>query len=50
MLFKKLKRIEDMGVHFVITHPMDVKRFAGLRKKHDALIMATGWHMSRIFP
>ena len=50
LLLKELKRIEDMGVHFVTNHPVDAERFAELRKKHDALIVATGGHVPRIFP
>lgn len=50
LLLKELKRIEDMGVHFVTNHPVDAERFAELRQKHDALIVATGGHVPRIFP
>ena len=50
LLLKELKRIEEMGVHFVTNCPVDAKRFAELRKKHDALIVATGGHVPRIFP
>ena len=50
LLLKELKRIEDMGVHFVTNCPVDAERFAELRKKHDALIVATGGHVPRVFP
>lgn len=50
LLLKELKRIEDMGVHFVTNCPVDAERFAELRKKHDTLIVATGGHVPRVFP
>ncbi|MGE9986469.1 FAD-dependent oxidoreductase [Desulfovibrio sp. SGI.169] len=50
VLIGELKRIEDMGVRFVTSYPVDAARFARLRKKHDALIVATGGHVPRVFP
>lgn len=50
VLGRELKRIEDMGVHFVTSYQVDAGRFAQLRKKHDALIVATGAHVARVFP
>lgn len=50
LLLRELRRIEDMGVHFVNNCPVDAKRFAELREKHDALIVATGGHVPRVFP
>lgn len=50
LLRKELKRIEDMGVTFVNNCPVDAKKFEELRKKHSALVVATGGHVPRIFP
>lgn len=50
LLRKELKRIEDMGVTFVNNCPVDAKKFGELRKKHAALVVATGGHVPRIFP
>ncbi len=50
LLLRELKRIEDMGVHFVTNHRVDAARFKELRQEHDALILATGGHLPRIFP
>lgn len=50
LLCGELKRIEDAGVAFVTNCKVDANRFRELRKKHDALIVATGGHVPRIFP
>ncbi|GHU96512.1 pyridine nucleotide-disulfide oxidoreductase [Deltaproteobacteria bacterium] len=50
ILCRELNRIEKAGVHFVTNFPVDAERFNALRKKHDALIVATGGHVPRIFP
>lgn len=50
LLLRELKRIEEMGVHFVTDYRVDAQRFESLRKQHDALIVATGGHIPRIFP
>ncbi|MDR2573428.1 MAG: FAD-dependent oxidoreductase [Desulfovibrio sp.] len=46
----ELQRIEDMGVTFVTDCAVDAEKFGELRKGHDALIVATGGHVPRIFP
>jgi len=50
ILSGELKRIEDMGVTFVTNCKVDAERFRALRQKHDAVVVATGSHVSRIFP
>ncbi|MDR1776999.1 MAG: FAD-dependent oxidoreductase [Desulfovibrio sp.] len=50
ILLRELKRIEDTGVSFVTNCRVDAARFQALRKKHDALIVASGGHVPRIFP
>ncbi len=50
LLQKELKRIEDLGVRFVNNCTVDAKKFAELRKKHSAIVVATGGHVPRIFP
>jgi NADPH-dependent glutamate synthase beta subunit-like oxidoreductase/glutamate synthase domain-containing protein 3/Pyruvate/2-oxoacid:ferredoxin oxidoreductase delta subunit len=49
LLLKELKRIEDMGVTFVTGRKVDAADFRKLRKKHNALIVATGGHVPRVF-
>jgi NADPH-dependent glutamate synthase beta subunit-like oxidoreductase/Pyruvate/2-oxoacid:ferredoxin oxidoreductase delta subunit len=50
LLRKEIRRIEDAGVAFATNCKVDANRFKELRKKHDALIVATGGHVPRIFP
>ncbi|MDR3357707.1 MAG: FAD-dependent oxidoreductase [Desulfovibrio sp.] len=50
LLRKELKRIEDAGVAFVTNRRIDADQFKELRQKHEALIVATGGHVPRIFP
>ena len=50
ILKKELDRIEAAGVHYVNNYPVDAAKFAALRSKHDALVLATGGHIPRIFP
>ncbi|MFR8053847.1 MAG: FAD-dependent oxidoreductase, partial [Bilophila wadsworthia] len=50
ILEKELKRIEDMGVRFVIGSRVDADGFQRLRRESDAVIVATGGHIPRVFP
>ncbi len=50
MLTQELERIERMGVLFKTSSPVDTKKFKEIRKKHDAVIVATGGHVARLFP
>jgi NADPH-dependent glutamate synthase beta subunit-like oxidoreductase/glutamate synthase domain-containing protein 3/Pyruvate/2-oxoacid:ferredoxin oxidoreductase delta subunit len=49
-LEKELKRIEDMGVTFCTNRRIDRAGFANIRKRHDAVVVATGGHVGRIIP
>lgn len=49
LLEQELDRIARMGVHFVCNHPVDAERFAAIRAEFDAVIVATGGHVARIF-
>lgn len=49
LLKKELARIRDMGVIFQNNCPVDAKKFAAIRAKSDAVIVATGGHIPRIF-
>lgn len=50
ILEKELKRIEDMGVCFVTGYRVDADRFQRLRRENDAVVVATGGHIPRVFP
>ena len=50
ILEKELKRIEDMGVRFVTGSRVDADGFQRLRRESDAVIVATGGHIPRVFP
>lgn len=50
VLEKELKRIEDMGVRFVTGCRVDADRFQRLRRENDAVVVATGGHVPRVFP
>ncbi|MDR1856599.1 MAG: FAD-dependent oxidoreductase [Desulfovibrio sp.] len=50
ILDKELRRIADMGVHFVTNTTVDAKLFKELRKRHNAVIVATGGHVPRYLP
>ena len=50
ILEKELKRIEDMGVRFVTGSLVDADGFQRLRRESDAVIVATGGHIPRVFP
>lgn len=49
-LEKELKRIEDMGVVFKNGVAIDAEKFAVLREQNDAILVATGAHVPRVFP
>lgn len=49
-LARELKRIEDMGVVFKTNASVDREQFATLRAANDAVLVATGAHVSRVFP
>lgn len=49
-LAKELKRIEDMGVLFQTGKKVDKTEFEILRKNYDAVIVATGGHISKVIP
>lgn len=46
----ELNRIADMGVVFRNSVKVDKKLFADLAASHDAVIVATGAHIPRVFP
>ena len=46
----ELKRIESLGVKFVINYPIDKEKFGKIQQKNDAVIVATGGHVTRMFP
>lgn len=50
ILEKELKRIEDMGVRFVTGYHVDSEAFRTLRAQNDAVVVATGGHIPRVFP
>ena len=49
-LAKELKRIEDMGVVFITNTPVDKEKFVQIRADYDAVVVATGGHIGRVFP
>lgn len=49
-LLAELKRIEEMGVEFCNGSKVDRGMFHTLSSNHDAVIIATGAHVSRLFP
>ncbi len=49
LLEKELARIEAMGVRFVNRVVVDRARFDEIRRSHDAVVVATGGHVPRIF-
>mgnify|MGYP001630082407 CR=1 FL=1 len=50
VLERELRRIEDMGVRFVNGFPVDADAFRHIREASDAVIVATGGHVARVFP
>ena len=49
-LAAELKRIADMGVTFNTNSPVDKEKFSEIRNNHDAVVVATGGHIGRVFP
>jgi NADPH-dependent glutamate synthase beta subunit-like oxidoreductase/ferredoxin len=49
-LEKELQRIQDMGVEFRTGVTVDKEKFAAIRGSHDAVVVATGAHISRVIP
>ena len=49
-LKKELARIEKLGVAFKTNFNVDADKFAALRASHDAVVVATGAHVSRVIP
>lgn len=49
LLAKELRRIQSMGVTFVNDCPVDAARFNEIRTQSDAVIVATGGHIARVF-
>ena len=49
-LSTELKRIEDMGVVFKTNTIVDKQKFVETRDQHDAVLVATGGHIGRVFP
>lgn len=50
ILARELKRIEAMGVKFQTGVRVDREKFDNLRAENDAVIVATGAHVGRVFP
>lgn len=50
ILARELKRIEAMGVKFRTGVRVDRQLFATLRDSNDAVVVATGAHIPRVFP
>ncbi len=49
-LEKELKRVQDMGVVFKTGYKVDRDKFNTLRANNDAVLVATGAHVSRVIP
>lgn len=49
-LEKELARIESVGVKFVTNYTIDKEKFGVLRRENDAVVLATGGHVTRIIP
>ncbi len=49
-LKKELKRIADLGVEFKTGVRVDKNKFAAIRGSHDAVVVATGAHISKVIP
>ena len=50
ILARELKRIQDMGVKFKTGVRVERELFDSLRATHDAIVVATGAHIPRVFP
>lgn len=49
-LLSELKRIEDIGIRFKNNVQVDKVMFAAISRDYDAVIVATGAHIPRVFP
>ncbi len=46
----ELKRIESLGVKFVTNCLIDKAKFAKIRSESDAVVVASGGHITRVIP
>lgn len=46
----ELNRIESLGVRFVTGCTVDAEKFAAIRQENDAVVVATGGHVTRMIP
>ena len=46
----ELARIEKMGVRFVTNYPVDKAKFAAIRSENDAVVVASGGHVTKVIP
>ena len=46
----ELARIEKMGVRFITSYPVDKAKFAAIRSENDAVVVASGGHVTKIIP
>lgn len=49
-LLRELKRVEDIGVRFENGINVDKAKFTSISEDHDAVVVATGAHIPRVFP
>jgi NADPH-dependent glutamate synthase beta subunit-like oxidoreductase len=49
-LNKELKRIQDRGVEFQTGVQVDKTQFAALKGSHDAVVVTTGGHVTKVIP
>ena len=49
-LLRELKRVEDIGVRFENGINVDKEKFTSISEDHDAVVVATGAHIPRVFP
>jgi NADPH-dependent glutamate synthase beta subunit-like oxidoreductase/ferredoxin len=49
-LLRELKRIEDIGIRFENSINVDKAKFTSISQEHDAVVVATGAHIPRVFP
>ena len=49
-LERELRRIEKMGVKFIVNTQINKEKFASIREENDAVVVATGGHVTRIIP
>ena len=49
-LERELKRIESVGVKFVVNYAVDPEKYQALRRENDAVVVASGGHVTRMIP